>query len=98
MSFALRNRLFSTMATIVCDVRSVVPDGAALDALARLQLNARRLGLELLLRNASSELQELIAFAGLDEVLRVELEREPEEREERVRVEEERELDDFAGL
>jgi hypothetical protein len=86
------------MTTIVCDVQPVVPDGRALDALARLQLNARRLGLELLLRNASNELLELIAFAGLDEVLRVELERQPEEREERLRVEEERELDDPAGL
>ena len=86
------------MATIVCDVRSVVPDGAALDALARLQLNARRLGLELLLRNASSELQDLIAFAGLDQVLCVEAGGQSEEREERVRVEEERELDDPAGL
>ena len=86
------------MTTIVCDVRSVVPDGPALDALARLQLNARRLGLELLLCNASSELLELIAFAGLDEVLRVELQGQPKEREERLRVEEERELDDPAGL
>jgi hypothetical protein len=86
------------MTTIVCDLRSVVPDGTALDALARLHLNARRLGLELLLRNASNELLELIAFAGLDEVLRVELEGQPEEREERLRVEEERELDDPAGL
>jgi hypothetical protein len=86
------------MTTIVCDVRCVVPDGPALDALARLQLNARRLGLELLLCNASNELLELIAFAGLDEVLRVELEGQSKEREERLRVEEERELDDPAGL
>jgi hypothetical protein len=89
MSSCLENRLFYAMATIVCDLRSVTPNAAALDALARLQLNARRLGLELLLRNASSELLELIAFAGLDEVLRVELEGQPEEREERLRVEEE---------
>ncbi len=86
------------MTTIVCDVRSVVPDGAALDALARLQLNARRLGLQIRLRNASSELRDLIAFAGLDQVLRLELEGQPEEGEERFRVEEEGELDDPAGL
>jgi hypothetical protein len=88
----------SRASTIVCDVGSVTPNVAAVDALARLQLNARRLGLELHLRHASNELTELIAFAGLDEVLRVELERQPEEREERGRVEEERELDDPAGL
>jgi hypothetical protein len=82
------------VATIVCDLRSVTPNAGSLDALARLQLNARRLGLELLLRHASSELQELIAFAGLDEVLRVELEGQAEEGEERGRVEEERELGD----
>jgi STAS domain len=74
MSFALQNRLHFTMTTIVCDLRSVTSNAAALDALARLQLNARRLGLELRLQHASGELQKLIAFAGLDEVLRVELE------------------------
>jgi hypothetical protein len=82
------------MATIVCDLRSVVPDCGSLDALARLQLNAHRLGLELQLRNASTELRELVAFAGLDQVLCLELEGQPEEREEGLGVEEERELDD----
>jgi hypothetical protein len=86
------------MAPFVCDVHAVAPDAAALDALARIQLNARRLGLELELRHASDALVDLIAFAGLDEVLRVELEGQAEEREERGRVEEERELDDLAGL
>jgi hypothetical protein len=82
------------MATIVCDLRSVAPDAASLDALARLQLNARRLGLDLQLRNASTELRELVAFAGLDQVLRLELEGQAKEREEGLGVEEERELDD----
>jgi hypothetical protein len=82
--------------TIVCDVGSVAPDGTAIDALARLQLNARRLGLEILLRHASDELQALIAFAGLDEVLCLETGGQAEEWEERRRVEEERELDDPA--
>jgi len=86
------------MAPFVCDVHAVTPDAAALDALARIQLNARRLGLELELRHASKALLELIAFAGLDEVLRAELEREPEEREESRRIEEECELDDLPGL
>ena len=81
----------------MCDVRAVAPDGAAVDALARLQLNAQRLGLELRLLHVSSELQELIAFAGLDEVLRVEAGWQAEEREQRVGVEEEREFDDPAG-
>jgi hypothetical protein len=58
--------------TIVCDVRAVPPDAAAIDTLARLQLTARRVGLELRLRHASTELQDLLAFAGLRDVLRIE--------------------------
>ena len=70
------------------------PDAATIDALARLQLSSRRAGLEIGLRNASGELQRLLAFVGLDEVLRLEPSRQPEQREQRVRVEEERELGD----
>jgi anti-anti-sigma regulatory factor len=84
------------MDTLVCDVRALPPDAAALDVLARLRLAARQAGLELRLCNASSDLRELVAFAGLEEVLRLELEREPEQREERLRVEEEGQLDDPA--
>lgn len=82
--------------TIICDVGAVVPDVHAIDALARLQLAARRLGMEVQLRHASRELQELLAFAGLRDVLRVETGGQPEQREERVGVEEERELDNPA--
>jgi hypothetical protein len=64
------------------------------DALARLKLAARRAGVELRLRHAPVELEELIALAGLEEALGVEPRRQPEEREERVGVEEEAELDD----
>ena len=82
--------------TIVCDVGSIVPDAVAVDALARLQLAARQSGHELRLRNASSELRELIAFVGLREALRVEARGQAEEREEPLGVEEEAELDDPA--
>jgi hypothetical protein len=81
---------------IVCDVGAVAADVHAIDALARLQLAAGRLGLEVRLQHASDDLQALIAFAGLREVLRVEARGQAEQREERVRVEEERELDDPA--
>jgi hypothetical protein len=63
-------------------------------ALARLQLEARRLGLELRVVHASAELSELVAFVGLDGVLLVEPRRQAEQREETLGVEEERELDD----
>ena len=50
-----------------------LPSGDAdmdvVDQLARLQLEARRLGCSIHLRNACSELRELIAFSGLDDVV-----------------------------
>ena len=47
----------------------VEPDAVTVDALARLQLAARRLGCQVRLRNASDELRELVAFMGLCDVL-----------------------------
>ncbi|HUJ91861.1 MAG TPA: hypothetical protein VLW05_04120 [Gaiellaceae bacterium] len=82
---------------IVCRVDGLAPDAAALDVLARLHLTARRVGLELRFRDASSELLELIEFAGLRGTLRVEPRREPEQREQRLGVEEEGELGDPAA-
>jgi anti-anti-sigma regulatory factor len=82
---------------IVVDLSAFPPDAVTVDALARLQLAARRAGRRLQLRNASNDLQKLIAFVGLDRVLRVEPGREAEEREQRLGVEEERELDDPAA-
>jgi ABC-type transporter Mla MlaB component len=52
-----------------CDVSGVEPDGVTVDALARLQLGARRHRCQVRLRHASSELVELIAFMGLSDVL-----------------------------
>jgi hypothetical protein len=83
--------------TIACDVRALAPDAPAVDTLARLQLAARRLGLEIRLRHASYELQELLVFVGLRDVLRVEACGQAKEWEQRHGVEEERELDDPAG-
>jgi ABC-type transporter Mla MlaB component len=51
-----------------CDVASVAPDAATVDALARLQLAARRFGCRVRLRNASPELLRLVAFMGLEDV------------------------------
>jgi ABC-type transporter Mla MlaB component len=53
----------------VCDVRSVDPDAVTVDALARLQLAARRHGCRVRLRHASNELRDLVAFMGLEDVL-----------------------------
>jgi hypothetical protein len=70
------------------------PDLRTVEALARLQLIARRLGFEVRLCRASTELVELLDFVGLAAVLCVEPRRQPEQREQRVSVEEERELGD----
>jgi STAS domain-containing protein len=97
MSSARPSRLVFDMETLSCDVRGLEADAAAVDALARLQLALRRVGAELRLCHASPELCCLLAFTGLDEVLPVEPERQPEEREDGLRVEEERELPDSAA-
>lgn len=57
---------------IVCDVGDLAADAVAVDTLARLQVTARRLGLEIRLCHASSELRDLLAFVGLRDVLGVE--------------------------
>ena len=69
-------------------------DLAIVDALARLQLVARRSGYRIDVSGAPSDLLELIELAGLSEVLGVQTERQVEEREQRLGVEEERELPD----
>jgi len=53
----------------LCDVSKVDPDAVSVDALARLQLAARRRGCQARLRGASIELLELLAFMGLRDVL-----------------------------
>jgi hypothetical protein len=71
-------------------------DIAIVDALARLQLEARRAGLCVTVREAPRELTVLIGLCGLEETLGVEPRRETEQREERFGVQEEAELDDPA--
>jgi hypothetical protein len=56
-------------AIVVCDVRGAAPDAVTVDALARLQLAARRHGCGVRLRHASADLVELIGFMGLADVL-----------------------------
>ena len=55
---------------LVCDVSALAhPDCGTVDALARLQLKARRHGRRIVLRNACTELRELLGLAGLMDVL-----------------------------
>lgn len=72
-------------------------DLGIVDALARLQLAARRSGYEIAVTSVPCDLLELIELAGLCEALGVEPLRKSEEREQRLGVEEERELPDAAA-
>ena len=86
-----------------CDVSAIVdPDAVTVDALARLQLTARRLGRQVRVEHASPALRELLALMGLSGVVPlsehsgVEARRETEQREQRGGVEEERDSADPA--
>ena len=83
---------------LVCDVAALThPDAGTIEALARLQLTARRLGRQVRLRDPSRELRELLDLFGLPlprDVLRVEPRRQPEEREQPLGVEERVEMGD----
>ena len=78
-----------------CDVADVAaPNLVTIEALARVELTARRLGGDIRLRGASAELLELLALCGLPIELALEAEGQPEQREEARGVEEERDPTD----
>ncbi len=55
---------------VVFDVGALIdPDAVAVDALARLQLTARRFGCSIRLHHACDRLQELLALTGLSDVV-----------------------------
>ena len=81
---------------VVCDVAALIdPDVVTVDALARLQLEARRSGCRIRLRHACRELRELLVLMGLADVvpecagLPFEPEGQAEQREQPLGVEEE---------
>jgi ABC-type transporter Mla MlaB component len=86
---------------IICDVGAIDdPDAVTVDALARLQLTARRLGRRVELRRACDELEQLLALMGLSDVLPcrgasgLDPQGQAEEREQPLGVEEERDPGD----
>jgi hypothetical protein len=54
---------------VVCDAGTLAADAITIEALARLQLTARRLGRRISVQRTSCDLDRLLEFAGLDEVL-----------------------------
>lgn len=82
---------------VTCDVGALTePDAATIDALARMQLTARRLGRRIRLRNASARLNGLLALTGLDVVLPLQSRGQAEQGEQLLRAEEGVEPDDPA--
>ena len=92
---------------VSCDVDALAePDAVTIDALARLQLTASRLGYRVELQRARDPLVELLVLSGLSGVLRcagsgpgasgVEAWGEPEHREQALGVQEEADPDDLA--
>lgn len=82
--------------TVVCDVSTLEQaDATVVDALARLQLTALRLGSRIQLLRPSEELRELLGLAGLTHCvpplveLPLEIQRQTEQREEARGIEEE---------
>ena len=89
---------------IVCDVGTVThPDAGTIEALARAQLTARRLGAQVRLRAPCDRLRDLLAFVGMADVLPssgslwLDPRRQAEEREQACGVEEEADPSDPAG-
>jgi ABC-type transporter Mla MlaB component len=71
---ALSERVCSLFASnrgciVHCDVTDAQPDAVTVEALARLQLVARRNECRVILRNASDKLRELVVLIGLKDVL-----------------------------
>jgi hypothetical protein len=84
---------------VVCDVGALPANARTIEAVARLQLTARRLGRRIRLQRASHDLEQLLAFVGLADVVAVGpglrgRRRHAEQREHPCRVEERVDGDD----
>jgi len=83
-----------TAGMVILNCAQLDPSIAAVDHIARLRLCMRRGGYQLCLANVSEELRRVIQLAGLEACLGVEVQGQPEEREQLRRVEEEGDLPD----
>jgi len=80
---------------VLVDVGGVRGDASAVDALARIALAAQRLGVRMMIRNATPELEALVRFVGVAEALGLEPLGQPEQGEQTLSVEEEGDLGDL---
>jgi len=83
-----------TAGMVILNCAQLDPSIAAVDHIARLRLCMRRGGYQLCLANVSEELRRVIQLAGLEACLGVEVQGQPEQREQLRRVEEEGDLPD----
>ncbi len=90
--------------TLVCDVRDLgTPDDGTIEALARVQLTARRLGRDVRFRGAGAALREALELLGLRDVLDVgpasgvQTRRQAEQREQALGIQEEADPGDPAA-
>jgi ABC-type transporter Mla MlaB component len=58
----------SDVDVVLCDAAALAADAVTIEALARLQLTAVRLGRRIRLLRTSDDLHRLLEFAGLDDV------------------------------
>ena len=90
----------SDASVVVCDVGALPANARTIEALARLQLTARRLQCRIRLRRVSAELEQLLRFAGLADVVPIsgqlsgQRRRHAEQGEHPLRVEERVDRDD----
>ncbi len=87
----------TSVTVLTIDAAGLTADAVTVDMLARVALTAKRLGANVCLAHASVELAELAVFMGLSKVLGVEPGRQPEQREQGLRVQEEGELPDLSA-
>jgi hypothetical protein len=80
---------------VILNCARLSPDIASVERIARLRVCVRRGGYDLSLANVSEELRQVIGLAGLAQTLGVEVKRQPEQREELGRIEEEGDLPDL---
>jgi hypothetical protein len=81
---------------VIFNCEHMTPDVASVEDVARLRLCLKRAGYGLRLANVGDDLRSVIDLAGLAGTLGVEVEGQPEEREESCGVEKEGDLDDLA--
>lgn len=88
----------SSAPAVLCDLGAITePDAVTLEAVARLQLTAQRLGRGIRFQRPARQLLDLLVLTGLGATLGLEFHRQAEQREQAFGVEEVVDSDDLPG-